>query len=101
MGGGAEGKRAAARSLTRRRFLGASAGLGAGLFVLGLGDHIWSDRSEDTHIGDSSSGLEIFRQGYPRALFFRQSEVEARGGNYSYEEWEKRYLPLGGIVGKV
>src|SRR5918995_1707319 len=41
------------------------------------------------------------RQGYPRALFFRQSEVEARGGNLSYEEWEKRYLPLGGIVGKV
>lgn len=80
--------------LTRRRFLGA--GIGAGLFVLGLGGWACSGRR-----GVSPSGLEIFRQGCPRALFFRQPEVEARRGNLSYEEWEKRYLPLNGIVGKV
>ena len=35
MGSGTEGKRLATREFTRRRFLGMSAGLGAGLFVLG------------------------------------------------------------------
>jgi len=81
-------------TLTRQRFLGA--GIGAGLFVLGVGGWASSGRG-----GGAPSGLEIFEQGYPRAFFFRQPEVEARRGNISYEEWEKRYLPLNGIVGKV
>lgn len=76
--------------------MGASAGVGAGLFTLGLGAPFWSGHEEG-----SLRGLEIFRQGYPRGLFFRQAEVEARRGKLSYEEWEKRYLPLNGIVGKV
>lgn len=45
--------------------------------------------------------LEVFQQGYPRSFFFRQTESEARSGEYTFEEWEKRYLPLGGIMGKV
>src|SRR4051794_18901694 len=98
---GTEEKRAAARKFTRRRFLSASAGVGAGLFVLGLGGFGCSHREEDAHLEGSRTGLEVFRQGYPRALFFRQSETEARGGKFSYEEWEKRYLALNGIVGKV
>src|SRR2546421_554608 len=83
---GTEGKRAAACKFTRRRFLSASAGVGAGLFVLGLGSFGWSHRDEDSHLEGSRPGLEVFRQGYPRALFFRQSEVEARAGRFSYEE---------------
>jgi hypothetical protein len=49
----------------------------------------------------SPPALEDFAQVYPSALFFRQPEYEARDGEISYEEWEKRYLPLDGIVGKV
>src|SRR5215212_6679722 len=94
MGDRVEREGATARTLTRRRFLGASAG--AALFALGLGGCIRGGHEEG-----SPPGLEILRQGYPRAFFFRQSEAEARGGNLSYEKWEKRYLPLGGIVGKV
>ncbi|MCA1729040.1 MAG: twin-arginine translocation signal domain-containing protein [Actinobacteria bacterium] len=101
MGGDAEEKRAATRTFTRRRFLGASAGVGAGLLVLGLGGYTWSGREESSPFGGSSSDLEILLQGYPRALFFRQPEVEDRRGNLSYKEWEKRYLPLNGIVGKA
>ena len=94
-----------ARTLTRRRFLIAS--IGAGLSVLGLGGSACDTRgggSQPALQGEGSlPGLEIFRQGYPRAFFFRLPEVDARRrqGNLSYEEWEKRYLPLNGIVGKV
>jgi hypothetical protein len=45
--------------------------------------------------------LEIFQQGYPRAFFFRQTEDDAQVSEVSFAEWEKRYLPLGGIMGKV
>ena len=101
-----EGARAAG-TLTRRRFLAASASIGAGLSVLGLGRWTWDARGGDSQPalqGEGSlAGLEIFRQGYPRAFFFRLPEVDARRrqGNLSYEEWEKRYLPLNGIVGKA
>jgi len=94
-------KQAPAREFTRRRFLGASAGIGAGLFVLSLGDLACSSSAEDTPLEGSSYDLEIFRRGYPRALFFRMPEVEARRGVLSYEEWEKKFLPLNGIVGKA
>ncbi|MGH3145556.1 MAG: hypothetical protein ACRDTR_07100, partial [Rubrobacter sp.] len=76
--------------LTRRDFLLTSMGLGAGLFVLGPG-------------GRSSASplqLDVFK-GYPNALFFRQPEYDFRSGEPSYEDWESRYLPLDGIVGKV
>jgi hypothetical protein len=81
--------------------LGMSAGLGVGLLVLGAGGCIWNGREEDSPNDSSPPDLEIFRKGYPRAFFFRQTETEARSGNLSYEMWEKRYLPLNGIVGKV
>ncbi|MDQ4062389.1 MAG: hypothetical protein M3122_00465 [Actinomycetota bacterium] len=81
--------------MTRRRFLGV--GIGTGLFALGVGS--WACSSGRG--GGSPSGLQIFEQGYPRGLFFRQTEVDARGKSLSYEEWEKRYFPLNGIVGKA
>jgi hypothetical protein len=92
-------KQASAREYTRRRFLGVSAGVG--LFVLGVGGLALSGNAEDAPLAGWPHDLEIFRQGYPRALFFRMPEVEARRGVLSYEEWEKRFLPLNGIVGKV
>src|SRR3954447_3860565 len=101
MGSGAEEKRLATCEFTRRRFLGMSAGLGVGLFVLGAGGCIWNGREEDSPNDSSPPDLEIFRKGYPRAFFFRQTETEARSGNLSYEMWEERYLPLNGIVGQV
>jgi hypothetical protein len=45
--------------------------------------------------------LEIFRGGYPWAFFFRWPEVEARRADLPYEEWEEKFLPLNGILGKV
>jgi hypothetical protein len=47
------------------------------------------------------SDLEVFKQGYPRAFFFRQAEGDAYHGDLTYAEWEKKFLPLNGIVGKV
>src|SRR5215213_5303677 len=83
------------RGLTRREFLAASAGL------LGLGLGGWyllgTNKEDETAILD----LEVFRQGYPRAFFFRTPEGAAASGKLSYREWEKRFLPLNGIMGKV
>lgn len=47
------------------------------------------------------SELEIFRIGYPRAFFFRVSEVYAPKGEISFEEWEKIFIRLSGIMGKT
>src|SRR3712207_3152269 len=71
-------------------------GVGAGLFALGSSG--WSSASS---VAASPLDLDVFK-GYPNALFFRQPEYDARSSDLSfYEEWESRYLPLGGIVGKV
>ncbi len=43
----------------------------------------------------------ILRGGHPRAFFFRQSELLAASGNYSYEQWDAIFSRLGGIIGKV
>jgi hypothetical protein len=43
----------------------------------------------------------ILDAGYPRAFFFRRTEGEAAAGKLTFEQWEKRFLPLGGIMGKV
>ncbi|MCA1717040.1 MAG: twin-arginine translocation signal domain-containing protein, partial [Actinobacteria bacterium] len=59
---GVEGTRAA-RTLTRRRFLVASASIGAGLSVLGLGGWTWDARGGGSQLalqGEGSLlGLEI------------------------------------------
>jgi hypothetical protein len=77
--------------LTRRDFLLASMGLGAGLFVLGPGGRT------------SASPLETgaFAEAYPKALFLHPSFSRLPSDSFTYENWEKRYLPLDGIVGKV
>src|SRR5215210_6422297 len=84
------------RSLSRRDFLVAGAGAGAGLFVLGLGG--LGSRSEAEA---APLDLDVFAKGFPRAFFFRQTESDAAFGQLTYEEWESKYLPLGGILGKV
>ena len=45
--------------------------------------------------------LEILSGGYPRAIFFRLSEDLARGNRLPYDEWEKTFLPLGGVALKA
>lgn len=83
------------RKLSRGEFL--AAGAGAGLSVLALGPRgLALDGA-----GAQVPGLEIFEQGYPRAFFFRQVEDDARAGRLSFEQWEKKYLPLNGIMGKA
>ncbi len=79
-------------SLSRRDFLVA----GAGLFVLGVGGGL----GPGAEAGAAPIGLEVFG-GYPRALSFRPSVLEAHHNEIPYELFEKRNLPLGGIVGKV
>ena len=49
----------------------------------------------------SNTELEMFAKGYPRAFFFRASEGNAASGRMSFEDWEKAFLPLGGIEGKA
>jgi len=41
--------------------------------------------------------LDLFTQGHPRALFFRQAE----SGSSNYNTWEDKYSRLGGIIGKT
>jgi hypothetical protein len=83
------------RGLTRRDFL--LAGAGAGLFVFGLGGG-WPLGGSEAEAAPLD--LDVFG-GFPRAFYGRHVEGEVRSGDYSYEEWEKRNLPLGGILGKV
>ncbi len=65
-------------------------GLGAGLLVLGP-----AGCASASPLDPGGPG------GYPKALSFRQPEWDFRTGDVSYEDWESRYLPLEGIVGKV
>lgn len=94
--GGAHGP-AMGRGLTRREFLLTSAG--AGLLAFGLGGFGPPGAADEAEA--SVLDLEIFQQGYPPAFFYRQTEGDAFYGKLSYEEWERKYLPLNGIVGKV
>ena len=48
-----------------------------------------------------SPALEIFKKGWPRAFYFRQSEGMAAAGAATFEEWESRFLTLNGIMGKA
>jgi len=45
--------------------------------------------------------LRIFKAGYPRAYFFRQSEGYAANPQISYERWDRMFSRLMGIEGKV
>jgi hypothetical protein len=45
--------------------------------------------------------LEYFKSGYPRAFFFRPSEHFASSSKVSFEEWERIFIHLSGIMGKV
>jgi hypothetical protein len=103
--GGAGGR----RDLSRRDFLLASAGAGAGLYLGFANRGLVSAAGAQT---PPPNAPEIFTAGWPRNFFFRQTEYEARdeaifGGNgrpttpLVYEDWAKRFLPLGGIMGKV
>lgn len=76
-------------SLTRRDFFA-----GAGLCILGLGG---LGAAGGTGI---ATVPEIFTKGHPRA-FFRRAESDAASGSLAYKDWESRFLPLVGILGKV
>jgi hypothetical protein len=54
-------------------------------------------------VGDNMKlkDLEYFNSGYPRAFHFRPSEYYACNKNFSFEEWEKIFVNLSGIMGKV
>ncbi|MBI5396557.1 MAG: hypothetical protein HZA91_14780 [Verrucomicrobia bacterium] len=45
--------------------------------------------------------LPVVSGGEPRAFFFRQSEGLARSGRLPFENWEKTFLRLDGIMGKT
>jgi len=45
--------------------------------------------------------LRIARDVYPRAFFFRRSELQADGGRLTFQEWEEAFRPLMGIMGKA
>ena len=45
--------------------------------------------------------LQVLTGGYPRAFFFRSSEMAAAKPGVSYEAWEKAFERLMGIEGKV
>jgi hypothetical protein len=47
------------------------------------------------------SELPVVSAGEPRAFFFRQSEGLARSGRMPFEQWEKMFLRLDGIMGKT
>ena len=47
------------------------------------------------------AGLRVMQEQYPRAFFFRSSEGMARSVSVSYEEWEKTFERLTGIMGKA
>jgi hypothetical protein len=70
------------------------AGAGARLIVLGLG------RAGGREAEAAPLDLDLLTRGYPSAVSFRPS-VGEDPGPVAYEQWEKRLLPLGGIVGKV
>ena len=50
---------------------------------------------------ESSESLRIFRDDYPRAFFFRQSEGMAASERIGYQQWERTFDRLMGIEGKV
>jgi len=45
--------------------------------------------------------LDLVSGGEPRAFFFRQPEMYGQGGKLSFERWDKAFLRLNGIMGKV
>ena len=50
---------------------------------------------------DRLGRLDLFRLGYPRAFFFRMTEGFARTGKLPFEEWDKTFARLNGIMGKA
>ena len=49
----------------------------------------------------ASESLQVLTGGYPHAFFFRTSEMMAASPGLSYEDWEKNFDRLMGIVGKA
>jgi len=45
--------------------------------------------------------LRVLGDSYPRAFFFRQSEGLAASGRFTFEEWDRNFSCLMGIMGKT
>jgi len=54
-----------------------------------------------TRASEPVQQFPIFKAGYPRAYFFRQSEGYAARPQISYEQWDRTFSRLMGIEGKV
>lgn len=80
------------RGLTRRQFLA----LAGGTLALTACDPAPTPAPVSI---PATSTVSIFRAGYPKAFAFRVSELLVR--RLSYPDWERAFLPFGGIVGKV
>ena len=48
----------------------------------------------------ASPTLQLQGDTYPRVFFFRQSEMAAAGRGIPFEEWDKNFSRLMGIMGK-
>jgi len=69
--------------------------VGAGVLVV-----CWGFAAAELR-GEPLERLRVFKEGYPRAFFFRASEGSAANRNISYEQWETTFSRLMGIEGKV
>ncbi len=55
-------------------------------------------------VNDVDSGIELFEESYPRAMYFRVAEFTIRNeyaGLPKYKEWRDKFSDLSGIMGKT
>ena len=53
-----------------------------------------------TAFGQRLEKLDVLNEGYPRAFFFRMAEGQARSGRVPWDQWDKTFSRLNGIIGK-
>lgn len=88
------------KEYSRKAFLRGSLGVAVGV---SLASSLPSfSLAAERSIASKLSSLAIFKEGYPHAFFFQsQTTNDPRNGSSTYEEWEKKALPLDGLMAKV